>query len=66
MRINTTLKNLLVLGILSVIIYSVISGIRNGNVWGIAMALCSMVALFGCMHLSGKLTQLKEEEEEQY
>lgn len=66
MRTNTTLKNLLVLGVLSLIIYAIISGIRTGSIWGIAMAICSMIALFVSMRLSSKLAQLKEEDEEQH
>lgn len=66
MRTNSTLRNFLVLGILAMIIYAIINGIQYGSAWGIAMAVCSMIALFAAIHLAGKLSRLQKEEEEQY
>ncbi|MES2371332.1 MAG: hypothetical protein V4557_02050 [Bacteroidota bacterium] len=64
MRINTTLRNLFVLGFISAIIYVVIDGIRIGSTWGLTMGLCSMAAFVYCIYLSKKLSRLKEEEEQ--
>lgn len=64
MRTNTTQRNLLVIGILSLIIYAIVDGIRYGSTWGVAMGLCSMIALVVSINLARKLAQLKEEEEQ--
>ncbi|MCW3005159.1 MAG: hypothetical protein JWQ20_4457 [Conexibacter sp.] len=64
MRINTTLRNLLVLGFISAIIYVVIDGIRTGSAWGLTMGLCSMAAFIYCIRLSRKLSRVQEEEEQ--
>ena len=65
MRTNTTLRNLLVIGIVSLIIYAIADGIRYGSTWGVAMGLCSMIALVVSVNFARKLAHLKEEEEEQ-
>ncbi len=64
MRTNTTLRNLLVIGIVSLIIYAMADGIRYGSAWGVSMAVCSMIALVTFISLARKLAQLKEEEEQ--
>jgi hypothetical protein len=64
MRTNATLRNLFVLGFVSVIIYAVIDGIRSESPWGFSMALCSMAAFIYCVYLSKKLAKLQEEEEQ--
>jgi hypothetical protein len=65
MRTNATLRNVLLLGFVSLIIYAVIDGILAGSARGISMGLCSMAAFVYSIHLSRKLAKA-EEEEEQY
>jgi hypothetical protein len=64
MRTNTTLRNLVVLGFTSLIIYAAIDGVRTDSPWGFTMALCSLVAFVYSIQLSKKLAKLKEEEEQ--
>ncbi|MEO7530373.1 MAG: hypothetical protein ABIS69_03145 [Sediminibacterium sp.] len=65
MRNNTTLRNLLVLGFASLVIYAIIDGIRSGSTMGFAMGVCSLAAFIYTIHLARKLAKLKKEEEQE-
>ena len=64
MKKNSTLRTIIILGIIFLIIYALADGIRYGSTLGILMALMSLVALTVSIQLARKLSKLKEEEEE--
>ena len=64
MKKNSTLRTMIILGIIFLITYALADGIRYGSTLGILMALMSLVALTVSIQLARKLSKLKEEEEE--
>ena len=64
MKKNSTLRTIIILGIILLITYALADGIRYGSTLGILMALMSLVALTVSIQLARKLSKLKEEEEE--
>lgn len=64
MKKNSTLRTIIILGIIFLITYALADGIRYGSTLGILMALMSLVALTVSIQLARKLSKLKEEEEE--
>ncbi len=65
MNLHFTLRNIIVVCVLFMITYALAEGIRNSNVLGIVLALGSMVALFVCVHLFGKLVQTQRPDEDE-
>lgn len=65
MSIHPTLRSLLVIAAFSVMIYSMVDGIRYGSTTGVLLAAGSMMALYISIRLSRKLAKLNAEAEEE-
>ncbi|NCI49929.1 hypothetical protein GWC95_08350 [Sediminibacterium roseum] len=61
---RTNPKSLLIALAFGLLCYALVDGIRSESGWGVAMALCSMVALYISIRLSRKLASLSDETEE--
>lgn len=64
MNIHPYLRTVIIITTLFLITFALAEGIKNGNLLGTLLALCSMVALGVCIHLARKLVQTDEEEEQ--
>jgi len=64
MKTTLSLQNIIVVGFLFLMTYSLAMGIKKGNALGITLALASMAAFGICIHLVKKLQS--GEDPEQY
>jgi hypothetical protein len=65
MKPHFTLRNIIVVCVLFLITYALAEGIKNANFLSITTAMGSMIALFVCVHLFGKLVRAEQPEEEE-
>jgi membrane-bound ClpP family serine protease len=62
---NPSIRSILILVIFSLIAYSLVDGIRYGNILGIVLAIGSLGAFGFSILLINRLKRLKEQEEEE-
>lgn len=65
MKKNPSLRTIIILGVIFLITYALADGIRYGSIWGVIMAVVSLVALGVSIYLYKRLSELNEEEEQQ-
>lgn len=66
MKLHSLIRTVAIVALIFFNTYAIAEGIRYNSYWGVALAVGSLVALMGCIHLFKRLKQLETEEESLY